>query len=84
MAWFYPCAYREVLHKEASSIMGRAMWKAVEEYKETIRYWVALARFLAWYPDLEIKEDPFTIRPEDNSVPMEDEQSFDDLVPPEL
>ncbi|RWV96057.1 hypothetical protein BHE74_00012541 [Ensete ventricosum] len=35
------------------------------------------------YPDLEIEENPFTIRLEDDLVPMEDEQSFDDSVPPQ-
>ncbi|RWV81728.1 hypothetical protein GW17_00056829 [Ensete ventricosum] len=47
-------------------------------------YQVALARFKTRYPDLEIKEDPFVLLPEDKNVPMEAEQPFDDsLLPPE-
>ncbi|RWW87601.1 hypothetical protein BHE74_00003559 [Ensete ventricosum] len=34
-------------------------------------YWVALAHFQAWYPDLEVDNDPFTEKLKDNSVPME-------------
>ncbi|RRT73824.1 hypothetical protein B296_00032085 [Ensete ventricosum] len=47
-------------------------------------YQVALARFKARYPNLEIKEDPFVLLPEDKNVSMEAEQPFDDsLLPPE-
>ncbi|RWV77335.1 hypothetical protein GW17_00061853, partial [Ensete ventricosum] len=45
------------------------------------RYRVALARFKARYPDLEVDSDPFTEKPEDNLVPMETRQEFDDSVP---
>ncbi|RRT44996.1 hypothetical protein B296_00034495 [Ensete ventricosum] len=44
---------------------------------------VTLARFQAWYPDLEVDSDPFTEKPEDGLVPMETRQEFDDSIPPE-
>ncbi|RZR72875.1 hypothetical protein BHM03_00018197 [Ensete ventricosum] len=47
------------------------------------RYRVALARFKARYPDLEVDSDPFTEKPEDNLVPMETRQEFDNSVPAE-
>ncbi|RRT31415.1 hypothetical protein B296_00049549 [Ensete ventricosum] len=46
-------------------------------------YRVALARFRARYPDADVEEDPFTIHPEDDLVPMERQQDFDDSAPPE-
>ncbi|RWW47667.1 hypothetical protein BHE74_00046320 [Ensete ventricosum] len=46
-------------------------------------YYVTLAHFQAWYPDLEVDANPFTEKPEDNSVPMETRQEFDDSLPPE-
>ncbi|RRT80383.1 hypothetical protein B296_00009415 [Ensete ventricosum] len=46
-------------------------------------YWVALARFHDRYPDLEVDNDPFTEKPEDNLVPMETRQEFDVSIPPE-
>ncbi|RWV92754.1 hypothetical protein GW17_00044842 [Ensete ventricosum] len=73
--------------------------KTIEDYKESIGfrwglqrmgqvsyeygYRVALARFQARYPDSEVEDDPFTIRPEDDSVQMETQQPFDDSVSPE-
>ncbi|RWW20806.1 hypothetical protein GW17_00015063, partial [Ensete ventricosum] len=56
--------------KEGLKRMGRVTY----EYG----YRVALARFRARYPDADIEEDPFTIYPEDDSVPMERQQDFDD------
>ncbi|RWW53362.1 hypothetical protein BHE74_00040157 [Ensete ventricosum] len=44
------------------------------------RYRVALARFQARYPDLEVASDPFTEKPEDSLVPMETRQEFDNSV----
>ncbi|RRT41844.1 hypothetical protein B296_00046381 [Ensete ventricosum] len=61
--------------KEGLKRMGRVIY----EYG----YRVALARFRSLYPDSEVEEDPFTIRPEDDSVPMERQQAFDDSDPPE-
>ncbi|RZS07427.1 hypothetical protein BHM03_00038261, partial [Ensete ventricosum] len=61
--------------KEGLKRMGRVTY----EYG----YRVALARFRARYPDADIEEDPFTIYPEDDSVPMERQQDFDDSAPPE-
>ncbi|RWW42720.1 hypothetical protein BHE74_00051714, partial [Ensete ventricosum] len=43
---------------------------------------VTLARFQAWYPDLEVDSNPFTEKPEDGLVPMETRQEFDDSIPP--
>ncbi|RWV97558.1 hypothetical protein GW17_00039646 [Ensete ventricosum] len=45
-------------------------------------YRVALARFWAWYLELEVEEDPFKNLPEDSSVPMEADQPFYDSLPP--
>ncbi|RWW33129.1 hypothetical protein GW17_00002173 [Ensete ventricosum] len=45
-------------------------------------YRVALALFKARYPDLEIKEDPFVLLPEDKNMLMEAEQPFDNSLPP--
>ncbi|KAJ8470140.1 hypothetical protein OPV22_024483 [Ensete ventricosum] len=61
--------------KEGLKRMGRVTY----EYG----YRVALARFRVRYPDADIEDDPFTIYPEDDSVPMERQQDFDDSVPPE-
>ncbi|RWW09794.1 hypothetical protein GW17_00026716 [Ensete ventricosum] len=61
--------------KKGLKRMGRVTYKYGDR--------VALARFRARYPDADIKEDPFTIYPEDDSVPMERQQDFDDSVPPE-
>ncbi|RWV91763.1 hypothetical protein GW17_00045928 [Ensete ventricosum] len=68
--------YKESLgFKEGLKRMGRVTY----EYG----YRVALACFRARHPDAEVEEDPFTIHPEDNLVPMERQQAFDDSVPPE-
>ncbi|RWW59748.1 hypothetical protein BHE74_00033299, partial [Ensete ventricosum] len=68
--------YKESLgFKEGLKRMGRVTY----EYG----YRVALARFHARHPDAEVKEDPFTIHLEDDLVPMERQQAFDDSVPPE-
>ncbi|RWV77864.1 hypothetical protein GW17_00061251 [Ensete ventricosum] len=49
--------------KEGLKRMGRITY----EYE----YRVALAHFHARDPDSEVEEDPFTIHPEDDLVPME-------------
>ncbi|RWW61983.1 hypothetical protein BHE74_00030907 [Ensete ventricosum] len=68
--------YKESLgFKEGLKRMGRVTY----EYG----YRVALARFRARHPDADVEEDPFTIHPEDDLVPMERQQDFDDSVPPE-
>ncbi|RRT75214.1 hypothetical protein B296_00011426 [Ensete ventricosum] len=46
-------------------------------------YRVALARFRTLHLDSKVEEDPFTIHPEDDLVPMKRQQAFDDLDPPE-
>ncbi|RWW44406.1 hypothetical protein BHE74_00049823 [Ensete ventricosum] len=46
-------------------------------------YRVALARFRSLHPDSEVEEDPFSVRPEDDSASMERQQAFDDPDPPE-
>ncbi|RZS13656.1 hypothetical protein BHM03_00045268 [Ensete ventricosum] len=72
--------------------------QAIEDYKKLPRfemglvqmgqlsfeygYQVALARLQAWYPDLEIEEDPFKILPKDLNVLMATEQSLDDSPSP--
>ncbi|RZS27888.1 hypothetical protein BHM03_00061420 [Ensete ventricosum] len=61
--------------KEGLKRMGRVTY----EYG----YRAALARFHARHPDLEVEEDPFTIHPEDDLVPMERQQAFDDSDLPE-
>ncbi|RRT56380.1 hypothetical protein B296_00029291 [Ensete ventricosum] len=68
--------YKESLgFKEGLKWMGRV----TNEYG----YRVVLAHFHARYPNAEVEEDPFTIPPEDDLVPMQRQQVFDDLVPPE-
>ncbi|RWW85423.1 hypothetical protein BHE74_00005888 [Ensete ventricosum] len=68
--------YKESLgFKEGLKRMGRVTY----EYG----YRVALARFRARHPDADVEEDPFTIHPEDDLVPIERQQDFDDSVPPE-
>ncbi|RRT79602.1 hypothetical protein B296_00013581 [Ensete ventricosum] len=68
--------YKELVgFKEGLKRMGRVTY----EYG----YRVALACFRSLHPDSEVEEDPFTIRPEDDSVPMERQQAFDDSDPPE-
>ncbi|RZR75767.1 hypothetical protein BHM03_00000253 [Ensete ventricosum] len=68
--------YRELTgFKEDLKRMGRVTY----EYG----YRVALARFRSLHPDSKVEEDPFTIKPEDDSVPMERQQAFDDSDPPE-
>ncbi|RWW36052.1 hypothetical protein BHE74_00058949 [Ensete ventricosum] len=61
--------------KEVLKRMGRVTY----EYG----YRVALARFHALHLDSEVEEDPVTIHPEDDLVPMERQQAFDDSDPPE-
>ncbi|RRT61959.1 hypothetical protein B296_00019665 [Ensete ventricosum] len=47
-------------------------------------YRVALARFRSSHPDSEVEEDPFTIRPEDDSMPIERQHAVDDSDPPDF
>ncbi|RWW89733.1 hypothetical protein BHE74_00001222 [Ensete ventricosum] len=61
--------------KEGLKRMGRVTYEYV--------YRVALAHFHALHPDSEVEEDPFTIHPEDDLVPMKRQQTFDDSDPPE-
>ncbi|RRT71238.1 hypothetical protein B296_00013452 [Ensete ventricosum] len=42
-----------------------------------------VAKSLAKFPDLAIEEDPFVNLPKDANVPMEEEQRFDNSLPPE-
>ncbi|RRT33556.1 hypothetical protein B296_00047893, partial [Ensete ventricosum] len=59
--------------KEGLKRMGRVSY----EYG----YWVALACIHSLHPDSEVEEDPFTIHPEDDLVPMERQQAFEDSDP---
>ncbi|RWV79394.1 hypothetical protein GW17_00059479 [Ensete ventricosum] len=45
-------------------------------------YRVVLKRFQVKYPDLIVKENPFTDYLEDANVEMENNQPFDDIIPP--
>ncbi|RWW35570.1 hypothetical protein BHE74_00059484, partial [Ensete ventricosum] len=66
--------YKESLaFKECLKRMGQVTY----EYG----YRVVLARFHARHPDAEVEEDS-TIHPEDDLVPIERQQAFDDSVPP--
>ncbi|KAJ8467355.1 hypothetical protein OPV22_029907 [Ensete ventricosum] len=68
--------YKESLgFKEGLKRMSRVTY----EYE----YRVTLSRFHAQHPDAEVEEDLFTIHPEDDLVPMERQQAFDDSVSPE-
>ncbi|RRT31969.1 hypothetical protein B296_00048846 [Ensete ventricosum] len=68
--------YKESLgFKEGLKMMGRVTY----EYG----YRVALANFHVRHPYAEVEEDPFTIHPEDDIVPMERHQAFDDSIQPE-
>ncbi|RWW86255.1 hypothetical protein BHE74_00004977 [Ensete ventricosum] len=85
--------------KDLESVRAELPKQAIDDYKGSIDfkeglkrmgrvayeydYWVALARFRSSHPDSEVEEDPFTIKPEDDSVPMERQQAFDDSNPPE-
>ncbi|RZR78178.1 hypothetical protein BHM03_00003448 [Ensete ventricosum] len=87
------------LMRENESLKAELPGKSIADYKQSVGfgwglqrmgqvsyeygYRVALARFQAWYPDLEVDNDPFTERPEDGSVPMKTHQEFDDSIPPE-
>ncbi|RRT46385.1 hypothetical protein B296_00051802 [Ensete ventricosum] len=84
------------LMRENKSLKAKLSGISVANYKQSIRfgwglrwmgqvsyeygYQVALAHFQAQYPDLEVDSDPFTERPEDNSVPMKIRQEFDDSM----
>ncbi|RRT31213.1 hypothetical protein B296_00051673 [Ensete ventricosum] len=85
--------------KDLESARAELPWHAVARYKGSLGfkeglkqmgrvtyeygYRVALARFRARYPDANVEEDPFTIHPEDDLVPMERQQDFDDSTPSE-
>ncbi|RWW67723.1 hypothetical protein BHE74_00024822 [Ensete ventricosum] len=85
--------------KALESAQAELLRQAVDDYKESVGfkedlkrmgrvtyeygYRVALTRFRSLHPDSEVEEDPFTIRPEDNSVPMEWQQAFNLSDPPE-
>ncbi|RRT39174.1 hypothetical protein B296_00042235 [Ensete ventricosum] len=70
-----------VQYKESTSFKKglKRMGRVTYEY----RYRVVLACFHARHPDSEVEEDPFTIYPEDDLVPIERQQAFDDSDPPE-
>ncbi|RWW75265.1 hypothetical protein BHE74_00016720 [Ensete ventricosum] len=75
------------LMRENKSLKAELSGKSVANYKQSVGfgwglqwmgqvsyeygYRIALARFQARYPDVEVDCDPFTERPEDGSVPME-------------
>ncbi|RZR81764.1 hypothetical protein BHM03_00008059 [Ensete ventricosum] len=73
--------------KENEALKIELLSKCITDYKQSVGfrwglcrmgqlsyeygYYVTLAHFQAWYPDLEVDANPFTEKPEDNSVPME-------------
>ncbi|RWW41509.1 hypothetical protein BHE74_00053012 [Ensete ventricosum] len=79
--------------QENKSLKAELQGKSISDYKQSVgfrwglrrmgqvsyeyRYRVALARFQARYPDLEIDNDPFIEQPETH-------QEFDDSVPPRV
>ncbi|RZR93103.1 hypothetical protein BHM03_00021530, partial [Ensete ventricosum] len=92
-------ASEKELHKALESARAELPRQSVVQYKKSLGfkeglkrmgrvtyeygYRVALARFRAQHPDTKVEEDPFTIHPEDDLVPMERQQAFDDSIPPE-
>ncbi|RZR84123.1 hypothetical protein BHM03_00010886 [Ensete ventricosum] len=85
--------------KDLESTRAELLKRAIDDYKESAGfkeglkrmgrvayeygYRVALARFRSSHPDSEVEEDPFTVRPKDDLVPMERQHAFDDSDPPE-
>ncbi|RRT48715.1 hypothetical protein B296_00041952 [Ensete ventricosum] len=85
--------------KDLESTRAELPKRAVNDYKESVDfkeglkrmgrvtyeygYWVTIARLCSSYPDSKVEEDPFTVRPEDDLMPMERQQAFDDSDPPE-
>ncbi|RRT37387.1 hypothetical protein B296_00015664 [Ensete ventricosum] len=79
--------------KDLESTRAELPKQAIDDYKEGLKrmarvayeygYRVVLARFRSSHPDSRVEEDPFTIRPKDDSVHMERQQAFDDSDPPE-
>ncbi|KAJ8465931.1 hypothetical protein OPV22_028483 [Ensete ventricosum] len=55
----------------------RMGWVSLEYGYQLVLVWLR-----ARHPGVEIEEDPFTLLPEDASVPMADEQLFNDSPPP--
>ncbi|RZR92958.1 hypothetical protein BHM03_00021344 [Ensete ventricosum] len=68
-------------YKESVGFKEGLKWMSWVTYKYGYR--VALARFHALHSDSKVEEDPFTIHPEDDLVPMKRQQVFDDSDPPE-
>ncbi|RWW74380.1 hypothetical protein BHE74_00017678 [Ensete ventricosum] len=77
--------------KDLQSTRAKLPKRAVDDYKESADfkkglkrmgrvayeydYRVVLARFRSSHPDSEVEEDPFTVRPENDSMPMERQQT---------
>ncbi|RRT46600.1 hypothetical protein B296_00048683 [Ensete ventricosum] len=68
-------------------------WRAIEDYKKLPGFEIGLVRMgcvsleygyqlaLARHPGVEIELDPFASLPEDDDMPMADEQPFNDSLP---
>ncbi|RZR83022.1 hypothetical protein BHM03_00009562 [Ensete ventricosum] len=69
---------RQTVIQYKESLGLKRMGRVTYEYG----YRVALARFHARYPDAKVEDDLFTIHPEDDLVPMQRQQAFDDSIPP--
>ncbi|RRT84037.1 hypothetical protein B296_00016040 [Ensete ventricosum] len=62
--------------KELESARVKLPKRAIDDYKGS-------AGFKEYLKRMEVEEDPFTIQPEDDSMPMERQQAFDDSDSPE-
>ncbi|RWW75144.1 hypothetical protein BHE74_00016850 [Ensete ventricosum] len=92
-------ASEKELHEALDSPRAELPRQTVVQYKESLDfkeglkrmgwvtyeyvYRVVLTRFHARHPNAKVEEAPFTMYPEDDLVPMERQQAFDDSVPPE-
>ncbi|RRT58376.1 hypothetical protein B296_00038443 [Ensete ventricosum] len=86
------------LARSKDALREELLRRAIEDYKKSpgfkmglmrmgrvsleYRYQLVLARLQARHPEVKIELDPFVSLPEDDDVPMADEQPFDDSLPP--
>ncbi|RWV78638.1 hypothetical protein GW17_00060360 [Ensete ventricosum] len=78
---FEAVAMTEQQASEAQSLADH-LKDELEEATLHYGYQLVSARFPAWYPNLEVKKDPFKELPEDVNIPMATKQPFDDSLPP--
>ncbi|RZS18250.1 hypothetical protein BHM03_00050514 [Ensete ventricosum] len=86
------------LARSMDALREELLRRAIEDYKKSpgfemglmrmgrvsleYGYQLVLACLQAQHPEVEIELDPFISLPEDDDVPMADEQPFDDSLPP--